>query len=53
MLKTGVNGVAVCAVFKLLRGKPIPQWNLVSSGIPLLCDLTLELNDVEILSDIW
>ena len=46
-------GVAVRTISNLSSRKPIPQWDLISSCIPLLCDLILYEKDEEVLADVW
>jgi len=46
--------LAVWTISNLLRGKRHPDWGLVASAIPLLCQLILNHGlDEEILSDAW
>jgi len=45
---------AVWAISNLFRGKPVPEWDLVESAIPILCQLisTPGMDD-QILTDAW
>ena len=45
--------IAVWAISNLYRAKPSPEWDLVAGGVPLLCQLILNVEDCMLLANAW